>query len=911
MKRSTRPIPVYLPTPGRRSPRKPTIPPVATVVLNPTTGCFELGSLSPFPPGTNFSPTPVVARTSRATTPPKASRIATAGGKATTAQSAKPKPCSVPSQRATAPGNESTNRAQTESGVKPHSLAPTESNLVTPKPSELRVTYRPVPKDGPPSICSRASSVTPQVSLPRDVESSITSTTPSRRQMLVNPGSTAARHGNQNYPMSSACAFFTCCSLVIVVALAVSLYMFAQSKEGHELVTKAVRLFQVRETTTKSRPTESLSTEAGVRVKVEVLTRVANAVVTEVPVETAPVALSTALPCKRILCAYQTSRWALNQAVRPCDDFYAFVCGNWSQARTNDTSSFGADQHKETEVLLHTLLEGQRASHPIQGLAASLYDTCQEPVSFADSKLFAGSLLQRVGLNKWPYKDNVMSKNEMWSIHSRIFRTLGVSPLVTVARVRDPRNYSRSAISLGIPPLYAKTASDVRLPPWYLPALYRATSMFDPDFYEDVSLRVLEFVGNLAQLHVQFTERSRSSMVRSEPFYTPLVKYTFERLMAVNLDTTLLLSNPAFFKALKSLISRTKSSTVYNYLGFCVLVHVSPLLSDEFTTMARAQMAWMSERWETSWALWQRCLWFMDDMDPTLLSGVFAKYARSHMTLVNVSLVTEEMRSVFRSRLSDLQWCADDREARCLDFINSTSIKIAQLTSMQFAPSLVNLTAGFFLEEYVHFKRRQVETSLAQTPEDWKTVVSTFSSAPGFDSKNNTLYVPFVPFFDLFHNKDPDLLIKHPYLVHRVYKALLEQLRRRLFVPVAPPPSLPPHCGNHGRVKTYSERSIEEVALDATAWQLASDHFASSRWKGFALPGNQSRERSFFIFAAMGRCHNEAPTASSAQFVGPIGNENRYAVNEAFSNTKIFGGLWSCSNNTVMNPSTRCNFLKP
>ncbi|KAK8771940.1 hypothetical protein V5799_024815 [Amblyomma americanum] len=835
MRRNPRPIPVYLPSRGRQSSARRPTRPVATVVLNPTTGYFEFSSISAFPPGSGFT----------TSSPARRSRSAS-----------QESPLGASGSRRRVPSDTATSRAKPPSS----------------KPSLPAVAYRPTAPNGETLVASSAA--------------------PRRLAKPVN----SVRQGSQEYPVSSACALFTCCSLAVVTALGVGLYLFSQSREGQQAVTRAMRILSIGGKTTRP-PTTDTTGRVDVRLKVDVLTQVADRAPTVTTKTTTRPTMKTLPPCKRLLCPYQTSRWALNSAAHPCDDFYSFVCGNWSQTGSNDTLYFATDQHKETEALLHTLLEQRRAADDV---AASLYDTCNEHVSYADSKLFSSSLLLRLGLSKWPYRDNVMSKNEMWNIHSRIFRTLGISPLVSIGYGPDLRNISRPVVKLGIPPLYA---SDARLPSWYLPALYRATSMFDSDLYEDVSQRVLQFVARLAQLRARHGESLRWTAVGSEPFYGALIKHSFEGLLAVASDTSLELYNQAFFKALKSLISQTKSSSVYNYLGFCVLVHISPLLSDEFESMGRAQMAWMTQRWQPSWPLWQRCLWFIDDMDPMLLTGVFAKYARPHMRLVDVVSVTNNFHRVLRVRMSDLEWCGRGREKSCLAFINSTSIRVVDLTTTPLMPTFSNLTTGFFLEEYIRFKRHLVQASLVDTQSGWKSVLSMFSSSSGFDTKTKTLYLPTVSFFDLFHDADHDLLIRYPSLAHGIYKTLLEQLRRYLVTIDA---AQTPRCSRLADAAS-GYGSVEDLALDSTAWELSFRHFSRNRWEGYVFPGNHSTERSFFILAAMGKCRS---VAHSVQTAVRSEKQGMHLTNEAFANTRVFGNLWSCNNHTVMNPANRCNLWK-
>ncbi|KAH8020506.1 hypothetical protein HPB51_002455 [Rhipicephalus microplus] len=492
MRRNPRPIPVYLPTRGRQNSARPPARPVATVVLNPSTGRFEFNSISAFPPGAALSTAPLSRRSpsptpSRASSSPAHRTTAAAGPrKAVSTSVSKRHAASSPLSGVGA----SRGAQQTAEKTSRRPSSPVSRPVVpTSRPSAVKVAYRLKPKVPAAPVENMDGPFTAEASI-HDFGAIAPSTSVSRREILAKPVNTI-RQGSQEYPVSAACALFACCSLAVVSALVLGLYLFSQSRDGQVMLTKALRFLSFVTKSTRA-PSTATTGSAGVRVKVDIISHITDKPSVDISTS-AHSTVKTVPPCRRILCAYQTSRWVLSSDEHPCDDFYSFVCGNWSQAGQNETSSFGTDQHKETEVLLHTLLEERRAEVPKDDEVVALYDTCLEPTSYADSKLFVSSLLQRLGLGKWPYKDNVLSQNEMWSIHARIFRALGISPLVTVSHVPDPKNDSESAIRLDIPPLYAKTDGDVRLPTWYLPSLYRATSMFDSDFYEDVSQRVLQF----------------------------------------------------------------------------------------------------------------------------------------------------------------------------------------------------------------------------------------------------------------------------------------------------------------------------------------------------------------------------------------------------------------------------------
>lgn len=729
---------------------------------------------------------------------------------------------------------------------------------------------------------------------------------PNEEDNLLKGSATKSQRGPRYPSGCSACLVGGCCIFLVIFTIGGCWYIFETTHEGKQILEKARKIVRMAKW-----PLEAVTNRGALRVGVEFLTHATDGAL---PHHHAASIIQSSTrrsisSCKRVLCEYQSSRWSVNTAVHPCDDFYSYVCSNWSKLKSSESAAFETDQTKEVEITLQTLLRNGTRSGARNSIVHSLYDSCLEKVSFADSKLFVGSLHQRVKLWRWPYKEKVLSESQMWEIHARIFRMLGVSSLVSVSVERDPMNSSRSIISLGPPPLFIRSTNDTGLPTWFLPSVYRATSIFDPDFYEDVSQRVLQFIVKLQGLYEHHKERPRVTTLNGHTFYTTLLRYSFDGIVQVHPDLPILVKNQFYLKALKSLISSTKSSSIYNYLGFRVLAHMSPLLSDEFSTMGRARMAWLTGRWQLLWPLWQRCLWFIDDMNPELLQSVYSDYAWHHLSPINAASLVQKLKHLFEKNFHRLEWCEGSGRARCVDFMNRIAIDVTNYTAMRPKLLLANITSGYFLEEYIVFKRQNVEYYLNYSEHSTRSVLSVFSRSPSFGEESNTLHLPLASFFEVFHNVDYDLLLRGAHLIHQVYSMLLEKLRLFLFPPAQKGFGLRPKCKAYRPTGRKTEHTLQQLLQDVTAWELTTAYFTESNWNKYIQVDHVSRDMNIFVLAAMGKCTNSV-SESLSTYISLSSAPSSVAINELLSNSKTFSDVWACSKGAIMNPLGKCTLWK-
>lgn len=484
------------------------------------------------------------------------------------------------------------------------------------------------------------------------------------------------RRNPMNHLWNATCFTYGCCIATAICVVMLSFYALTVARSGESLMKAARHYIGWAPATRRSlrRPHGPLVVEVipnATEPATHSVTVTDTATLTGEP-ESVPEA---ELPswCSGTLCEYNASNFQ-GSSVNPCDNFYKFACSRWISDFSNRSRSFDTDQNKETENILQALLTRNNSAT----LGAAVYELCKNEVSLADSKAYITSLLRNAGFIKWPNMHIVLSKADLWRIHARIFRLLGMSLFVSVSVASDPESLllidpykSKLLINLDVSPslLHAST----RLPNWYLSALYTATSYFDSNYYEGISQRVLKFVSKLAQLKTRCKERAQVITLDDLRAYVPLIKYTVGDLHELTLTTPVAVKCPAYFSALEDLVTHAKSADVYNFFGFRVVLHLSPVLSKEFDSMGAAEMARITGRWQTIWPRWQRCLWFVDDMDPVLLLNSFTN-AQQYSVFLKIREVTK----TFTSYVKDLEWCAKERSPVCLNFIHSTDIQVGK-----------------------------------------------------------------------------------------------------------------------------------------------------------------------------------------------------------------------------------------
>ncbi|XP_064483426.1 neprilysin-21-like [Ornithodoros turicata] len=766
----------------------------------------------------------------------------------------------------------------------------------TPNPISPLAYFRPPANANATSRTTEPDSPKAESTAPRDTD-----------QSPVN----VVRRDPMNHLWNATCFSYGCCIASVICMVLLCFCALAVTSSGESLI-KAAGLYMGRASTTPL-PLR----EAHVPLIVEVMPNATEPTIHSVAVED-PAMVTREIQttsegdvapwCTGALCEYDVLNFK-GSSFNPCENFHKFACYRWSSDSSNQSRSFDTDQNQETENILQTLLTGNKSGT----LVGAVYDLCKDEISLADSKVYLASLLQRTGLAKWPHKHTVLSKTELWRIHARIFRLLGISLLVSISIVPDLANISRFLISLDAPE--SLLHASVRLPGWYLSALYRATSYFEPNFFEDISQRVLKFVSKLAQLRTRYKERPQVTTLDNLPSYVHLIKYTVGDLHKLTPSSRVVLQCQAYFKALEGLATHTKSADIYNFFGFRVVLHMSPVLSNEFEAMSVAQMARMTGRWQTMWPRWQRCLWYVDDMDPALLLNSFGNYVQ-HQPL-DVSSKIHEISTTLFSYVGDLEWCLQEKGRECLRFLNSTNIKVINTTDMDIPPVFTNITAGYFVEDYLLFKQKSIQLRLASTKQlrcRLAATLSVFSRNPSYDPYSQSLYLPTASTYATFHERG--LHLRYPYMLHKVFTALLRNLRLHVLQGyVAQSRNV---IGSTKCVR-YQKRSLgldgqwslKRLKIDTTSWDLTFRHcFRDTSSKDNTLITGMSAERAFFILAAIGRCRNNASETVRSQMASRSYVAGEDYVNEPFLNLRCFGRVWSCPDNSSMNPVKKCSLSR-
>ncbi|KAH9370885.1 hypothetical protein HPB48_020710 [Haemaphysalis longicornis] len=286
----------------------------------------------------------------------------------------------------------------------------------------------------------------------------------------------------------------------------------------------------------------------------------------------------------------------LNHQIPPCHDFYSHVC---SDAWFKDSKNLNSQpfSYRASSAVIEALWkalqrqainESTFVSHAALILRHCIPGRSQNAAS--DSWSAMHRILEDLGLKEWPYGDTLPS-TDIHDIAKVADKMLGLSSIVSMS-VRERPADRKILLHLNSPPILLRRHEDI------FPGEQLNT-------YETFVARVLTllkagswYTKNQALEIVRFEERlsdAAADSARSVPMLhvvRPLgqVKsyshwnwneYFLHFLTGSDGQhsfSELVLLDELYFKRLSSILSQVSSRTLANYIGYKLLVHLSPLL---------------------------------------------------------------------------------------------------------------------------------------------------------------------------------------------------------------------------------------------------------------------------------------------------------------------------------------------
>lgn len=646
----------------------------------------------------------------------------------------------------------------------------------------------------------------------------------------------------------------------------------------------------------------------------------------------------------------------LNWTVGPCSDFYAFACSRWSlwhsqQPSTSVETLLVEDVERELYLTFSTKLKEEVWK------IESLVDECLQRPLPKSSLLHLRNLMKAVGLYGWPYRSDTKTRGEVWKAAALILRHLNLAALIAVTVDSNPYNVSEYIISLNEPGLLIGQYSnrERRLPRWYASAVNTAFKQFTPGRYLDIADRVNDFSHKLAEvttvrgLSPFMTSTYKLAELRTYSSYSQYLGYVFDDIRKITDRTPLLVKCDRYLRSLKSVLHTTRNHDVMNYLGFRVLIHLSPFLTEESREFSSIRMKEITGRRRNSWPRWRRCIRMAEQVAPEIFAFAYAKAVENKVERHAVFKLAREVATIINRTIGNFSWMAD------MDKENARTVA-ASIDIEAFYPSWMSnssyreaydsmfpdITRGNIMKTYRDFVQKMTEGRLALVNKRddgtfklafWRS--SVFDVRPRFDYKTMTIYIPPVIFNTSYTRGDVSLAVQIPFVGPKLISAYLEGIHEKSFPPYRYHWSLNSTVraielelclsrqyanwttGDHDnkmpsrRTLTLQYDYLDNIALEG-ALQVYLKYISLVKSQNlhdgaFLSPGNLTSVKLFYVLYAEGMCENAESERQRAELDDDPISCPRARVNVPLRNYPDFAADWECRSRTPMAPRKRCN----
>lgn len=599
----------------------------------------------------------------------------------------------------------------------------------------------------------------------------------------------------------------------------------------------------------------------------------------------------------------------LNWNVNPCESMYEFVCSN-SKTKLAD------------ELLLSDLersLLRQLSGPPATGsLAAKLMQDLWKECLDEDARNRLGwgplkHMFKATSLADWPYLQlTTQGEPAIWQAAARALRYFGLSTLVLLEPSEHPLMGRASLLALDKPVLLLRPGNDTA---WYHEAASLAVSAVarKQANKHTVALDLTNFAKQLGSAvrspgpSGDLVRDVKLERLRSVPRYRHLLAGFLQNESHVTDDTELLLRAPEYAIRLGYLLDDTAPHVVLNYIGFRLLVHVSPFLPDSLRKLVplRARELGLGNHGPGRLV----CLRTVEQATPTLFYRIAYE---SHRSLLDALLAADlggAVKQALASRLALLPWLDGETRDRALQRLQQLEPKLLfpdwvtdSLKAEQDARQVPHVIAGEALRSYARItkelQQRRLHTAdpwLGQPPSDPEC-----SLTPG----RRVLYVPLTALNTTAPAQEPFLMLQLAKLGERAARCLVRMLLDGAGSHADDPRAWWAPAARQGLAtlqKCYAlqgRQGERPAAVEESAALVVAHTAFESRTPALDLrldnAVSMSLDQLFFVHYTLGYCAADPDVA--------------HRVNLALLNFAGFQRAFTCDAGTPMNPRKSCDF---
>ncbi|XP_075530012.1 neprilysin-2-like [Dermacentor variabilis] len=321
--------------------------------------------------------------------------------------------------------------------------------------------------------------------------------------------------------------------------------------------------------------------------------------------------LLTESSCRSDVCVWAENylRGRLNSSVNPCSDFYAYVCSRHWMSRDLEVQSRAYRERTAGMMMMDVekffrqyLKENEERYHKYPGVflhqAISLLPKCQSEEKNDKNLTSLRSLLQEYNLGSWPYKKAPRGANIV-TISAFVDRDLGVFAFARVflrKSFEDDRGYT---VHIDAPSLTLKRYNLAHLdesPENFTEKVALALSLLNKK--QDVSEQAEAIAFLEKKLHsvigaphfADFQDRLKrvGQLDRKGKWdWKEYLTILFQDIETFDNDKPVAVMNNEYISKLAAILNETDTLTLLNYLGYRLVVHMSPLLAKVASPLLR------------------------------------------------------------------------------------------------------------------------------------------------------------------------------------------------------------------------------------------------------------------------------------------------------------------------------------
>ncbi|XP_049275423.1 neprilysin-4-like [Rhipicephalus sanguineus] len=358
--------------------------------------------------------------------------------------------------------------------------------------------------------------------------------------------------------------------------------------------------------------------------------------------------------CRTKVCREKANeiKKTLSETVRPCDDFYKYVCSGWEQANEipSDRVTYGAFKQVE-EKLFKDLRENP------------------DRRSLNDLK----AILAEDGFEEWPL---VSKKKKQFGDYKAVLLKTGMTPLFRMSVTRDTKDLSRNIIQFDqigfsligrnelMKPKKKKYKRSVHA---YKALIRTALSVMNPKLkpatVSDLSEEIFSFESQLAKMTASKEERrdvlrlyKRATLRELERKFRGLPLLDLLNLEFTLVNITLTEKEPVgimaerYFALATKFLKTASTRALFNYMGWRAVLlrasHASKRFREAKLDFNKASTGLMKEP-----PLWKTCVKLISSAMKEVVGRVYVMKKFSARAKEDVEKLVENMKRTFQERL--------------------------------------------------------------------------------------------------------------------------------------------------------------------------------------------------------------------------------------------------------------------